>query len=147
VALSGAPDRAASRTADAVPSRGAAAADFLTDMFSIVTQSQLALDGNYDRVCCLKHVGTEGNSTGNDANNGTSAASPWKKLNRVSDASFVPGDVILFKRGDVWSGPTDGLLAPCKNTSCSGTLAAPILISAYGTGALPLINTNGAAEQ
>src|SRR5690606_12328368 len=60
VALSGAPDRAASRTADAVPSRGAAAADFLTDMFSIVTQSQLALDGNYDRVCCLKHVGTEG---------------------------------------------------------------------------------------
>jgi hypothetical protein len=32
----------------------------LTDMFSIVTKSQLALDGNYDRVCCLKHVGTEG---------------------------------------------------------------------------------------
>jgi hypothetical protein len=29
-------------------------------MFSIVTESQLALDGNYDRVCCLKHVGTEG---------------------------------------------------------------------------------------
>jgi hypothetical protein len=35
----------------------------LTDMFSIVTQSQLALDGNYDRVCCLKHVGTEGLAT------------------------------------------------------------------------------------
>jgi hypothetical protein len=29
-------------------------------MFSIVTESQLALEGNYDRVCCLKHVGTEG---------------------------------------------------------------------------------------
>jgi len=27
-----------------------------------VTESQLALDGNYDRVCCLKHVGTEGTS-------------------------------------------------------------------------------------
>jgi hypothetical protein len=26
-----------------------------------VTESQLALDGNYDRVSCLKHVGTEGN--------------------------------------------------------------------------------------
>jgi hypothetical protein len=25
-----------------------------------VTESQLALDGNYDRVRCLKHVGTEG---------------------------------------------------------------------------------------
>src|SRR6516162_2857272 len=60
VALSGTPERAASRTVDAVPSRGAAAADFLTDMFSIVTETQLALDGNYDRVSCLKHVGTEG---------------------------------------------------------------------------------------
>jgi hypothetical protein len=29
-------------------------------MFSIVTETQLALDGNYDRVSCLKHVGTEG---------------------------------------------------------------------------------------
>src|SRR5581483_1992443 len=60
VALSGTPERAASRTADAVPSRGAAAADFLTDMFSIVTDSQLALEGNCDRVYCLSHVGTEG---------------------------------------------------------------------------------------
>jgi hypothetical protein len=37
VALSGAPERAASRTADAVPSRKAPATDFLTDIFSIVT--------------------------------------------------------------------------------------------------------------
>jgi hypothetical protein len=29
-------------------------------MFSIVTDSQLALDGNYDRACYLRHVGTEG---------------------------------------------------------------------------------------
>src|SRR6516162_8243816 len=65
VALSGTPERAASRTVDAVPSRGAAAADFLTDMFSIVTETQLALDGNYDRVSCLKHVGTEGRQPAN----------------------------------------------------------------------------------
>jgi hypothetical protein len=32
-------------------------------MFSIVTESQLALDSNYDRVRCLKHVGTEGPGT------------------------------------------------------------------------------------
>jgi hypothetical protein len=29
-------------------------------MFSIVTQSQLALDGDYDQVRCLSRVGTEG---------------------------------------------------------------------------------------
>ena len=68
VALSGTPERAASRTADAVPSRGGAPVDFLKGMFSIVTESQLALDGNYDRVCCLKHVGTEGSQdTARDA--------------------------------------------------------------------------------
>jgi hypothetical protein len=33
-------------------------------MFSIVTESQLALERNYDRVCCLKHVGTEGLHSG-----------------------------------------------------------------------------------
>jgi hypothetical protein len=60
VALSGTPERAASRTAEAVPSRGGAAPFFFTDTFSIVTESQLALDGNYERVSCLKHVGTEG---------------------------------------------------------------------------------------
>jgi hypothetical protein len=39
VALSGAPERAASRTAEAVPSRGEADPFFLTDMWSIVTDS------------------------------------------------------------------------------------------------------------
>jgi hypothetical protein len=34
-------------------------------MFSIVTETQLALDGNYDRVSCLKHVGTEGRQPAN----------------------------------------------------------------------------------
>lgn len=60
VALSGTPERDAARTADAVPSRVGADPLFLTDIFSIVTETQLALDGNYDRVSCLKHVGTEG---------------------------------------------------------------------------------------
>lgn len=60
VALSGTPERTASRTADAVPSRGEDASFFLTDIFNMVTDSQLALDGNYDRVRCLSHVGREG---------------------------------------------------------------------------------------
>jgi hypothetical protein len=59
VALSGAPARAASRTADAVPSRGGAVPFFL-DMFNIVTGFLLALDSKFDRGSCLSHVGTEG---------------------------------------------------------------------------------------
>jgi hypothetical protein len=47
VALSGSPERAASRTAEAVPSRGEDAPFFL-DMFCIVTEFLLALDGNFD---------------------------------------------------------------------------------------------------
>jgi hypothetical protein len=35
-------------------------------MWSIVTESQLALDGNYDRGSCLKHVGTEGSDRHTD---------------------------------------------------------------------------------
>ena len=59
MALSGSPERAASRTTEAVPSRGKEAPFFL-DMFSIVTEFLLALDGNFDPGRCLSHVGTEG---------------------------------------------------------------------------------------
>ena len=59
VALSGSPERTASRTAEAVPSRGEEAPFFL-DMFCIVTEFLLALDGNFDQGSCLSHVGTEG---------------------------------------------------------------------------------------
>jgi hypothetical protein len=42
------------------PSRGEDASFFLTDIFSIVTDSQLAPDGNFDLGRCLSHVGREG---------------------------------------------------------------------------------------
>jgi hypothetical protein len=65
----------------------------LTDMFSIVTKSQLALDGNYDRVCCLKHVGTEGR-TGDDAGGAIYSSTPetssLKAIATQRSAAYFP---------------------------------------------------------
>ena len=70
-------------------------------------------------------------STGNDGNSGTSAASPWKSLNRVNKMVFQPGDSILLERGSVCYGEL--------HPQGSGTADAVITLSAYGTGRLPLI--------
>jgi hypothetical protein len=41
---------------------------------------------------------------GDDNNNGTTQATPWKTLSKVTNSKFLPGDSILFKRGEVWRG-------------------------------------------
>ena len=42
------------------------------------------------------------NTAGNDSNSGTSPSTAWKTVARVNQASFAPGDQILFKRGGIW---------------------------------------------
>ncbi len=69
---------------------------------------------------------------GNDLNPGSSSAAPWKTLAKVSGWVFQPGDVIYLKRGGLWR----ETLAP----KSSGTVTKPITFTAYGTGALPIIN-------
>ncbi|HMO62588.1 MAG TPA: right-handed parallel beta-helix repeat-containing protein [Ferruginibacter sp.] len=71
--------------------------------------------------------------SGNDANNGTSAATPWKSLAKVNAAfsSIAAGDSILFKSGEIF----EGKLLPNR----SGTAVNPIVIGAYGNGARPII--------
>ena len=59
MALSGSPERVASRTADAVPSPEGAVPFFL-DMFDNVITFLLALDCHFDQGGRLSHVGTEG---------------------------------------------------------------------------------------
>ena len=70
-------------------------------------------------------------SEGNDSNSGTSMNLAWKTLGKLNSGDFVPGDQILFKRSDIWSGNVI-----IKN---SGTPESRITISAYGTGAKPII--------
>jgi dienelactone hydrolase/formylglycine-generating enzyme required for sulfatase activity len=75
-------------------------------------------------------------SSGNDDWNGEASlgngkAGPWKTLARAS-IEYLPGDVLLLKRGDVWHEE----LRPKGN----GTPEQPISISAYGVGSKPVID-------
>ena len=76
---------------------------------------------------------------GNDANNGTSTATPWKTFANVNSRVLVAGDSVLLKRGATCFGI--GSLLPQGN----GTPSAPITLGAYGTGNRPIINCGTAA--
>ena len=69
-------------------------------------------------------------TSGSDSNPGTEAA-PWATLSKVNSTSFLPGDQVLFQRGDVWTGTI--------NVTTSGTEGIPVVYGAYGTGAKPII--------
>ncbi|UYN84465.1 MAG: carbohydrate binding domain-containing protein [Microcella sp.] len=77
---------------------------------------------------------------GDDANDGTDSAAPWQTLAKVNEHTFLPGDQILLKAGSVWNGESLVLKG-------SGTIAQPIVLSSYGTGAKPQLNGNGQVEQ
>lgn len=74
-------------------------------------------------------------SAGNNANNGTSPATPWKTVDKTQtwgDAHpYQPGDSILFKRGDTFDGQI--------RLGLNGTVGSPIVVGAYGSGAKPII--------
>ncbi|MFC5405489.1 right-handed parallel beta-helix repeat-containing protein [Cohnella soli] len=74
-------------------------------------------------------------SVGNDSNSGTSTSAPWKTISKLNQTTFQPGDTILFKKGDVWTGET---LYPKGN----GNYAAGnwITVSTYSSGNRPVIS-------
>ena len=59
-------------------------------------------------------------------------ASPWCDFSAVDSTIFHPGDQILLKRGDTF---TTGMLL-----QGSGTSTSYLTVSAYGSGATPIIN-------
>ncbi|HMG68949.1 MAG TPA: choice-of-anchor Q domain-containing protein, partial [Chitinophagaceae bacterium] len=69
---------------------------------------------------------------GNDANSGTLMTSPWKTIAKINRSTFLPGDSILFRKGDTWR---EQLTLPS-----SGSLGNLITFGAYGSGAKPIIN-------
>lgn len=73
------------------------------------------------------HVSSEGR----DDNPGTATA-PWQTVEKVNSTTFAPGDRILFRRGDRWSGT--GLVV-----SSSGEPERPIAYGTFGSGAKPVI--------
>lgn len=71
-------------------------------------------------------------SQGDDVNDGLSMNSPWKTLEKVNSASFVPGDSILFKAGDAFIGQLV--------VNGSGKEGSPIVYGRYGEGDKPVID-------
>ena len=67
-----------------------------------------------------------------DSSAGTSTTTAWRTINRVNISSFSPGDSILFKRGCTWR---EQLTVPS-----SGAAGKPIMFSAYGSGANPILS-------
>lgn len=76
--------------------------------------------------------------SGSDTNAGKSPTSAWRSLARVNSTTFEPGDHILLKSGEAWTGQ----LSP----KGSGTADNPIVIDKYGSRALPIINGAGLAD-
>ena len=68
---------------------------------------------------------------GSDSNSGTSPENAWKSLDKAASVTYSAGDKILLKRGAVF----DSVFA----TRGSGTAQAPITVSCYGEGDLPVI--------
>ncbi len=69
--------------------------------------------------------------TGSDANSGNSPATAWKTFANVGSAAIAPGTSILLARGSTFNGQL--------TLKTSGTAANPVVVDAYGTGALPVI--------
>ena len=76
-------------------------------------------------------------AVGSDDNDGLTEASSWATTARVNAATLQPGDRILFRAGDTFSGPL--VLGP---QHC-GTQAAPTLVGSYGTGRATLRQEDG----
>jgi hypothetical protein len=74
-------------------------------------------------------------AAGNDAAAGTSPAHPWRSLARVQAATLRPGDTVAFRRGSTFSGSA--------TIAGSGTLLRPIRLTAYGSGAAPVLTNPG----
>ena len=78
-------------------------------------------------------------ANGNDSNDGTSTATPWKTLSKVRNSAtpnnpYPAGTRVLLKRGETWR---EQLRFYANSTA--GTASRRVTVGAYGTGAKPLI--------
>ena len=77
-------------------------------------------------------------AAGSDGNPG-SAASPWRTLSRVNGATLHPGDRVLLRGGDAFSGPL------LLDDSDAGTALSPVVLTSYGSGSASVVSSSGAA--
>ena len=71
-------------------------------------------------------------ATGNDDNDGLSPAKAFKTLSKISDMTFVAGDVIHLKCGETWN--------ERLTLNGNGSKEHPIVLTSYGSGKRPVIS-------
>jgi len=64
--------------------------------------------------------------SGNDANDGKSEKNAWQTINKLNEIEFNPGDSVLFKGGEIFTG---NLLLNDKDL---GTIDKPVTITSFG---------------
>jgi hypothetical protein len=74
---------------------------------------------------------------GQDSADGRTPATAWQSLARVNRAELVAGDVVRFRRGELWRGS----LQPA-----SGSPERRITYGAYGEGELPILQGSAARD-
>ncbi|MCK4829026.1 right-handed parallel beta-helix repeat-containing protein, partial [bacterium] len=74
-------------------------------------------------------------TNGNDDNNGLSDVTAWKTITKVNLVNFASGDIIKFKRGEIWTDATLTLDGTSRGRS-------DITVEDYGTGDKPRIDGN-----
>ena len=99
--------------------------EFLAEIDRMAEERKTAIRSSkseYPTTGTVYYVSTEGN----DDNDGKSADTPIKTLEKVSALEYNPGDTVLFKRGETFRG---------KMLAKEG-----VTYSAYGEGAKPIIS-------
>ena len=88
-----------------------------------VTYNQQSVEGEF-----IIAQGTERtyyvSISGSDSNDGLTENTPFKTIQKLNTLTFLPGDKILFKKGDTFTG--------CFKPQGCGTAEAPIVIGSYG---------------
>ncbi|MGW4407432.1 discoidin domain-containing protein [Nonomuraea sp. NPDC004702] len=74
-------------------------------------------------------------SAGNDAADGSSPATAWRSLDKASELRLGPGDRLLFRAGQRWTGRL--------TLKGAGAPGDPATVGSYGQGAKPLIEGGG----
>jgi hypothetical protein len=87
-----------------------------------------------EKVTNIFYVDAE---NGSDSNSGQSVNQAWASLEKVNNTIFNPGEKILFKAGQSWTGQLE--------LKGSGTKDLPIEANKYGEGAKPAIHGEGVA--
>jgi len=100
-----------------------------------ISGSRLAVDNvrlyRTEQIAATPGTYYVSSSTGNDSNDGLSAASAWQSFSNLNERTFPPGSAILLKRGDVW--------VEELNLRGSGAVGAANFLGTYGSGPRPVI--------